>query len=106
MELLDIIKGFINIIIPIVITALIQIVKTLLDNKGIRFKSDDTWVWIVLALGLPMAILDYGIKAFVGFNIFNFILLSFSYSATSAFVYKLWKVGGKKISELFGKGKE
>lgn len=103
MDLFEILKEYVNIFIPVVFMVILEIVKALLENQNIKPKDSDTWVWIILALGLPMAFIELGIAEFKGFNLFKFILSSFAYSAASALVYKVYKVGGKKISELFKK---
>jgi hypothetical protein len=101
--MLEIIKQYINIIIPTVIVAVIQVIKVLLANQGIKPKNSDFWVWIALVMGLPMAIIGQGLKGFTNVNWYNFVLSIFAYAAGAAFIYKFGKVGKKTIEQIFKK---
>ena len=93
-------------IIPLVIVILLQIVKALLKNRNIKLKNEDTWVWIVLILGLPMAGIHFYLKSELPQGVLEFIWIAGVYAALSAMIYKVFKVGGKSVYELFLRKKE
>lgn len=102
MDFLELVKEFVNPAISAVFALLIQIVKVLLSNRKIRFKRQDTWVWVVLALGPIMAILDLSIIGFESSGIGSFIFMALIHSALSAFFYKVVKkIGGRYIARVF-----
>lgn len=103
MVLVERLEGYINLLIPIGFAVIVQIIKALLANNGLRFKNPDNWVWIVLILGFFMAWMDYSIKGYEEFTAGGYILLSVIYAALSAFFYKVGKIGGKKIGVIFKK---
>lgn len=105
MELVGMLEGYINLLIPVVFAVILQIVKVLLANRGVKFKNPDNWLWIILGLGFLMSWIDYSIKQYDGFSAGGFILLAVIYAALAAFFYKVGKVGGKSIVAVFGRKK-
>lgn len=96
MELLDLVK------LPVIIGMIfvIQVVKKLLTKKGLGFKDEDDWLWVTLAMGVPMAIIGTGLDGFDKFNFYQFIVDIFSYAAGAVLLYKTYLVGGKKVSDI------
>lgn len=96
MDLTDFVK------VPIVIGIIVvlQIVKHLLDKRRIRFKNQDNWLWIILLLGIPMAVIGQGIDGWGAFNAYQFIINCFLYAAAASILYKTYKVGGKNITGI------
>jgi len=102
MEIIELVKEFVNPVISVIFALFIQIVKTLLLNIGIRFKRNDTWVWVVIIMGVPMALMDMSIMGFENFGIGRLIFMSVIHSSLSALCYKVGKkISGKSISQLF-----
>jgi len=105
MDIFEVLKEYGKFVIPVSCTILLQIVKALLNNRGVTFKNPDNWLWILLLLGLPMAWIDYSTREYVDFTAGGFILLSVVYAALSALVYKIGKVGGKSVKDIFSNKK-
>ena len=105
-ELVGMLEGYINLLIPVGFAAFLQIIKVLLANMGIKFKNPDNWLWIILGLGFFMSWIDFSIKQYDGFTAGGFILLAVIYAALAAFFYKVGKVGGKSIIAVFSRKKE
>jgi hypothetical protein len=99
-DVLGEIRQYIQVIIPIVFSVMIQIIKKLLSARGKGFKRNDSWFILVLCLGPVMAVIDYGLINFVGFNWSRFIIMSGAYSAGSVFFYKATKTAIDRLKLL------
>lgn len=93
------IMNFVQAGLVIGVVIVIQVIKSLIDNKRIengKFKlKSDFWVLIVLLCGVPMAIIVNCLDG-VDLNFFQVIKDSFIYAAAASFTYKTYSVTKKR----------
>lgn len=84
-------KEFVSIPIVLIFVICLQIVKNILASKKIGFKNQDSWLFITLGMGFPLALLAQGVIGFQDWNICSFIVQGFGYAGACTITYKILK---------------
>lgn len=103
----ELIKDFISLPICLLFVVCLQLIKNQLRTNNIKFKKEDNWLWITLAMGFPLALLGQGINNFENWNIARFIIEGVGYAGGSTILFKvIKKIDIKQLKKLFNNGEQ
>jgi len=106
-EFFNVIKEFVSFPICLIFVSCLQILKKLLEEKGIKPKDNIIWFYITIGMGFPLALLATAMTGFSDFNIFKFIIQGFGYAGGCTIIYAtIRQLNIKAIKDLFSKEKD
>ncbi len=102
MEFFEITKEFVSLPICIIFVVILQLIKKQLEKKKIKFKDENSWFWVTLCMGFPLAFLFEGMNGLKDWNWFRYVIESFAFAGGCTVIYKLAKkISFNKIKEFF-----